>query len=573
MPNTLLHRLAAFVLRAGIWLAPRNAHEWGGAMLGELYQIEESWAALAWALGGAGVLAKKTLIALLLPAGDGHAAPVGNPLSGEAKMHKASLIAVGACLAAALLFFLTPVYRQGFRVSLAQWQSVIHVDQSQWYWYRQPELKALARRVEKDRDAQGMAFVAARLHNGAESVRLADEAVRLDPNLIWILGVVGARHSVAPQVPTWTQKLEQSDPGNALPYLILAQRNDLERGGGSFMHPQEPSIAWEQAMESAFKSTRIDSYAGRLMAVDRRVAHRYGLSDPALVVFREEFYTDNLPTYTASDSLRYARMTISAGDALEARGNTKVAVEKYLMVARFARIFESQRHSPDPPFFDTLMPALCRRLAAAYSKMDNVPQSDYFAGLASTAEQDITQHSLQWHSEIENQRSIFGVTPWNALVVEIADAAMLASAFLLLISLMVVLARSRTFNPRKLRLGRVPTVVGMLGAAGLLVSSITLYVAYRPYAAIYTRFLDTGDTSQLKILREFVELTRSPIGTQFYHFRPTPRGPAMVGPYITVHAFTFYFWLAVTVLGLASLAVIGGKYLLRRSHRDTGATA
>ena len=112
-----------------------------------------------------------------------------------------------------------------------------------------------------------------------------------------------------------------------------------------------------------------------------------------------------------------------------------------------------------------------------------------------------------------------------------------------------------------------------VAAAGLLVSSITLYVVYRPYAAIYTHFLQTGDTSQLKTLREFVGLTRSPIGTQIYRFSPTPHGPALIGPYITENAFAFYFWLAVTVLGLASLALIAGRYLVRRLHGHTGAAA
>ena len=569
MPNTLLHRLAAFVLRAGIWLAPSEAREWGKAMLGELHQIEGSWAALAWALGGAGVLARRALIALLLPAENGHAAPAGNPLSGEGKMHKARLIAVGACLSAVLLFFLAPVFRQAFRVSLAQWQSVIHIDQSQWYWYRQPELESLARRVEKNRDAEGMAFVAARLHNGAESVRLADEAVRLDPKLVWILGVVGARHSVAPEVPGWMEQLERWDPGNALPYLILVQRADIEHEGGSFVHPREPSAAWMKVMASAFSSNRIDDYTERMQTIDRRVARRYTLSDPYDLV--ESGIRPRLPSYAVANSFRYAKLVIASGESMEARGDNKGAIEKYLMVLHFVRMFES--HNPYPPFLDTLMPGVYRRLAAVHRKMDNGPQSDYFAGLASTAEHEIKQHGLQWHSEIENQRSIFGISPWNALAVEIADAAMLASAFLLLISLLAVLARSRSFNPRKLRVGLVATGLGLLGAAGLLVSSITLYVVYSPYAAIYTRFLETGDTSQLKFLREFLELTRSPIGTQIYRFRPTPHGPAMVGPYIAVHEFTFYFWLAVTVLGLSSLALIAGRHLRKRFGSCAGAAA
>ena len=541
-------------------------------MLGELHHIEGNWAAVAWALGGAGVLAKQALVALLFPARNRQAVPVGNPLAREGKMPKASLMMGGACLAAVLLFFFVPVFRQGFHVSLAQWHGVIHVGQTQSL--RQPELESFARRVEKNHDAEGMAFVAARLNNPDESVHLAEEAVRLDPKLVWILGVAGARHSGAPEVPAWVQKLKKWDPGNALPYLILAQRADVESvlsgGRGGLFHPLEPGTAWMGAMAGAFNSDRIDDYRDRLRTVDRTVARRYGLSDPALVV-EERTFMYRLPTYATWDSVRYATLAIASGDALEARGDTKGAIEKYLMVIHFLHAFNTRAIYPFS--FDRLMPDLYRRLATVYKKMDNSPLSAYFADLASTARHETELHGLQWHSEMENQGSIFGVTPWNALVVELSDAGLLASAFLLLVVFLVVLVKNRSLNPRKLRMGPATTGGGLLGAAGLLVSSITLYVVYRPYAAIYARFLQTGDTSQLKILRNFLELTRTPIGTQIYRFRPTPHGPAFVGPYVSSVDFTFYFWLTVTVLGIATLAAITGWHLRKRAHRRAGAAA
>ncbi len=354
MPDTLLHRFAACVLRAGIRLAPGEAREWGNAMLAELQHIEGNWAAVAWALGGAGVLAKQSLIALLLPSRGGQPAPVGNPLSGEGKMPKASLIMGGACLAAVLLFFLAPVFRQAFRVSLAQWHGVIHVGQTQSL--RQPELESFARRVEKNHDAEGMAFVAARLNNPDESVHLAEEAVRLNPKLVWILGVAGARHSGAPEVPAWVQKLKKWDPGNALPYLILAERADVESvlsgGRGGLFHPPRPGAAWMQAMAGAFNSDRLDDYTDRLRTVDRAVARRYGLSDPSLVVdWRDE---NNLPTYATWDSVRYAKLAISAGEALQARGDAQGAIEKYLMVIHFLHAFNSR--ATYLFIFDSLMP-------------------------------------------------------------------------------------------------------------------------------------------------------------------------------------------------------------------------
>ena len=560
-------RLAALILRASIRLAPKDAREWGNAALGELYHVEGNWAAVAWAVGGASVLLKQTLIALLMPWRASQVLPAGNPLTREARIHKASLITVCACLAAALLCFLTPVFQQAFRVSLAQWHDVFHVDQSQLN--RQPELEAFAREVEKNRDAEGMAFVAVRLRDGVESVRLANEAVRLNPKLIWIWGIIGGSFSTGPGVGEWAQKLEQWDPGNALPYLILAQREDIERGAGSFFHPPTPGTTWMEAMAAAFNSNRIDDYTDRLRALDRAVARRYSFNDPYFVVGGVDEY--NLPNYTAWDSQRYAKLTIASCNALEARGDSKTAIEKYLMVVHFLRALNL--HASYPFFFDALIPDIYTRLAAAYKKVGYASQSAYFTDLAATAQHDTEQHRLRWRSEIESRNSIFGVTPWNALVVEISDAGMLASFCLLLMALIVVIAQRGTLNPRKLQIGPVPTASGFLGSVGLLVSSIVLYVTYRPYAAIYTRFLQTGDTSQLKNLSDFLELTRSPIGTQIYSFKQRPHGPVFFSPYISVHTFTFYFWLAVIVLGVASLAVIAGRHLLKHHAPRAGAAA
>jgi hypothetical protein len=569
MADTLLHRLAACLLRAGIRLAPSNVREWGNAMLGELQHIEGNWESLGWALGGLGVLTKQALVALLLPARDRQAAPIGNPLSREATMHKASLIAGGACLAAVLLFFLAPVFRQGFRVSLAQWHSVMHVGQSSRS--QQAKLESFARRVERNHDAEGMAFVAARLNDSAESPRLAEEAVRLNPKLIWIWGVVGWHFSGAAGVPGRIKELEQWDPGNALPYLILAQREDMERlgAGGSTLHPAKPSAAWLEAMAGAFSSNRIDDYTDRLRALDRIVARRYGLNDPYFVVeMWNGFY---LPGRMGFDATRYANLDIASADALESRGDLMGATEKYLEVANFLRLYDP--YADLPYFVDSAALDVYTRLAGVYKKMGNGPQAAYFAGLAATARYQLERYHLRFRNFIEKKRGLFGVTPWSALTVELSDAGMLASACLLVIALIVVFAQSGTLKPHKLRIGPVPTGVGLLGAVGLLVSSVTLYVAYSPYAAIYTRFLQTGDTSQLKILSDFLGFTRSPIGTQAYRPDTLVHGHTMLVPYISTHTFTFYFWLVVTVLGVATLAAIGGWHLLKRSHPRAGTEA
>lgn len=456
------------------------------------------------------------------------------------------------------------MFRQGFRVSLSQWHQVIYVRQGQWI--PQSSVKSLARRVEKKRDAEGMAFVAARLYNGKESARLASEAVRLDPKLIWIWGVVSMRHLDAPQVPAWTRKLKQWDPGNALPDLILAERADIRStlsGGVSFLHRPAPPEAWMKAMAGAFNSKRIDGYMVQLQALDRTVAQRYNLSNPYLVVEGET--EGSLPPLVLADSFQYAKMALASGDKLEAAGNAKGAVEKYLGVAHFIHMFDAYHNGAQ--YTGRIMPDVYTRLAAAYKEMGNEPQSDYYSDLATTASHNLEQR----FRTVVDRLSAFGVPGWNALVVELSNAGMLASFCLLLVALIVVLAQSRTLSLSKLQIGPVATGLGFLGSVGLLVSSATLYVAYRPFAAIYSNFIHTGDTSQLRTLRNFLWLTRSPIGTQIYHQVPGHHGAFFLSPYVSTQAFIFYFWLAVTVAGLAGLAVIGGRHLLKRSPRPTSA--
>ena len=104
-------------------------------------------------------------------------------------MRKTALYATVSCMLASLLFFLVPVFREAFRVSLAQWHDVLHVSPVGNRW-SDPGLESLARKAEQNQDAEALAFVAVRTSNKSESVRLAENAVRLDPTLTWVYGVV-----------------------------------------------------------------------------------------------------------------------------------------------------------------------------------------------------------------------------------------------------------------------------------------------------------------------------------------------------------------------------------------------
>src|SRR4029077_20325554 len=172
--------------------------------------------------------AKHAIVALILPGTHRRTVSTASELfSKETPMRKTTLGVTGACVIASLLFFLAPVFRQAFRVSLAQWHDVLHIDK-RWLGHGpDPALDALARKAEQNHDAEALAFVAVRTanqDNQSEAVRLADEAVHLDSNLTWVYGVIAAQYSSFPQFDRWVSDLKKYDPQNAFPYFIVAEK-------------------------------------------------------------------------------------------------------------------------------------------------------------------------------------------------------------------------------------------------------------------------------------------------------------------------------------------------------------
>src|SRR5204862_1015310 len=120
-----LRQAATVLLESAIRIAPPDSRDWGQAMRGELNHVDDAWAAVMWALGGASVLAKYTLASLLIPGRRGQGlAPDGWLFTKQISLRRAALFTGGACVLAALLFFAAPPFRQAFQVSLKPWYFV-----------------------------------------------------------------------------------------------------------------------------------------------------------------------------------------------------------------------------------------------------------------------------------------------------------------------------------------------------------------------------------------------------------------------------------------------------------------
>jgi len=513
--------------------------------------VEGPWAAVMWALGGASVLAKRALASLFIPGRRGQGIPSDAGLfAKDVSVRKAALVAGGACILAALLFFAAPPFRQGIRVSLTVWHEVFRVTASDG----QPGLTALSKQAEKQHDPEGLAFCAVRLQNSRESARLAQEAVWLDPTLIWIYPVVAVRHPDLPQISQWVSTLEQWDPKNALIHLITAESIDIDHvSKASKLSPKEEQKelggdpAWQSAMAAAFASPKFDDYLDRLKELDQRVVSRYRFNDPYELLSGEEA---DLPTYAFFDSQRFAESLLQSGQEAEARGDRRGAAKKYWAVARFGLVIDSQGHTDFEHRMGSSLQAGAYKQLQALSQKEGSPDEaalfGYLAGRLTPAVGEDSRLEGQW---------VFGryVARRNAAVLQISGLMMLIFSGLVVVAGSVVIVGSRRgARPAAQRAKPVATIVALTGAVGLLLSSATIYLTYRPYWYIFQHAILNGDRSQTRDFRDFLMAT---------HMLPgiAPNSFLVVN-------FQFYFWAGVILLGVAGLVFILLRHFLGRAR-------
>lgn len=466
-------------------------------------------------------------------------------------MRKPALAVIASCVIASLLLFLAPVFRQAFKVSLAQWHDILHVKSRFNYAESDPVLDALAKKAEQNRDAEGLAFVASRHPIEAQRVRLADEAVRLDPSLTWVYAINGALELSS----TGTDRLstlKQWDPQNALPHLFAAQKIGvaITHTGEFPLGKAEESAAWEKEMDAAFQSPKLDTYLERQKQLDHRVISRYHFDDPFRAASDENWY--GFPSYGVWYCHLYAESLLESGHTLESRGDRKAAFEKYSEVARFGQMMSVDG---ELAFF------MSKPLKAAYSRLGLLSQATgnnaaaaLYTSLADQNVKAAEKERATWPSRFAGS----SVAHWNAFVVRLSGLAMLFCAVLLLVCAIGVVVRGRSFRLSSLHPSRLTLALGSAAAIGSLLSSAILFVIYLPYAELFRHFLSTGDDAQLSELSAFLRDAQLPLGSQFN-----------LGPgswYVASWNAVFYFWFAVSILCALALAIAVFRHYQTRAR-------
>ena len=254
-------------------------------------------------------------------------------------------------------------------------------------------------------------------------------------------------------------------------------------------------------MAAAFGSTEFDDYLDRVAQLNRRVVPRYGFYDPYEVQSREGI---NLSPLAFHMSHSYAQLLVQSGAGLEARGDRKGARQKYWTVATFGQLLDSQGRTDAERWTGTTLQAIAySQLQTSAGKEGNKTDAALFGYLARKFEP--TEEEFPW----QPQESAFG---WDAArrtatVVEVSGFMILIFAGLLVMAVVTLIAGSR----RRAQLGlqrarRAAPWAILTGALGLLFSSITLYLLYRPYWSAFQSAVAHGDTAQTEDLGFFLKI-------------------------------------------------------------------
>ncbi len=545
-----LRQAAAALLESAIRIAPPDSRDWGRAMMGELPYVEGSWAGTLWALGGSSVLAKQALASLLIPGRRGKGiVPDGGLFAKSATLRKSALAIGAACVLVAFLFFAAPPFRQAFRVALTPWYHMVQIASRS----PEPGFETLARRAEARHDPEGVAFCAVRIQDSRESARLAEEAVVLDPNLLWVYAVVALRNPGLSETSPWMDQLERWDAQNALFHLITAESIERAHFRRGVWTPatQEQDLAWQSAMAAAFQSPEFDDYFDRIAQLNRRVVPRYSFYDPYEVESREQI---DLPVHAFQNSERFAKSLLKSGAVMEAKGDRKMGRDKYWTVARFGQLLDSQgRTGMEHGMGTTLQAMAYKQLQGSFAEEGNTAEAALFAYLGAKFDPVKGEHAGF------SGDSAFGVetSERNAAVVQIAGLMILVFCGLMLIASILLIAGSRRGARLAAKRAKpVATMVVLSSGVGLLFSSITLYLTYRPYWYLFQSAILSGDGVGSSDFRYFLNFTPALPGV-------SPRGYHVLANallYSGSPSFLFYVWAGVTLLGVIGLVLI----LLRR---------
>lgn len=509
MRNSLLLRVAVQSMHWAVRVWPEGSREWGMALLGEMGEIAEPGAALSWAAGGMLLFLRAMYAQFLqwmkLPVGSGFSGAALPSTGNGPQFPKHSRIATALVLLAAVTLLFLPMGREATRTIATSWRGFVPSQGDR------QDLEKMAAKAEKEKDARTLAFVALTYPDAARGAYFADEAVALDPSLIWIYASRYAyRGHGTPMVSAERLKeLKKYDPDNAEVYLVsafVAGESVIESTGG------KKSVAWERlgdklarngewmkAMEAAFRAPNYDNYFQRHQELAQEGWKKVPGISPGVIAIG--LWAHGIPNTLQIQT--FAEIRVREALQTGAAGNIKDAEA---MLTEVTGLGQRISAAGTMPFEQLVGLGLMKRGMGGYEKL--------YRGSGRMKEADQEQARLsevesathkRIHSYIESRSEIVEELRWKAVVFQ--GAAILSLLLAMAIGLSLVVLETSAAIGRKSSGWSRRAICRFVdyGPAALLVTSAIFLWSFRPIAAVFEQYR-SGELKQGEVLGLFWEL-------------------------------------------------------------------
>jgi hypothetical protein len=141
------------------------------------------------------------------------------------------------------------------------------------------------------------------------------------------------------------------------------------------------------------------------------------------------------------------------------------------------------------------------------------------------------------------------VVHWDEAVMKISGLLLPIFFGLLLVCMSLIITKSRSLRIGSLLASGGILAVGLVSAVGLMLSSVLVYVSYRPFGGIVQNFVRTGADGGVDQLNELLDYAQYPL------FKPGPR-------------YQLHFWLVLVAICVVILLVIAAQHF--RHHLRAG---
>jgi hypothetical protein len=452
-----------------------------------------------------------------------------------------------------IAFFFIPDFRESLQVPFMNWnrgQGLTRLGGLS------PEtLDTIESEGEQQHDARKLAFAALHIVNGEESARLADEAVKLDPQLTWIYYSAVSRNRYDaphgshenPAVDQWITRLQAWDRGNGLPYLLEGEQIRYRRGSAwpvpEDLEGLEKETQWRRVMAKAFAGPHYQSYATRRFELERDLLRNRKLDRPAVVLL--SFISYPIPDLLNVRS--YGNLLVNkVGKEAEQAGRLPEAMGSYWTVAHFGE--QMQLNGPtllekhigadlQNTAYEHLLPLL-RRLGRTNE-----------AATVEYAQQELLQRLNVLHGRDQLARS--SNYNWGALAVHLFAGLVMAFGVLAVLAFVYVNAKRWVRPEKKGRLYQMFLAAENYLPFLLFLACLGLYLSYYPYAENFRHYMSaSGQIHDLEPL--------------FFNVLPNFFGPQAGKLGLPLeNPFRPYIWYALAGLGLVVLVSL----LFRRAER------